>query len=115
MTKEIAHFPTASCTQLVEVLQSLGWRFEHPINSRITGWSNQGEEIILMSAEEAAAFLAAAVGHGVQLWADPDKDLFISCEKALQIYFDEFSPEESALLQTAMRVRGLRFEVRDYS
>ncbi|RRH80473.1 hypothetical protein EH244_30455 [Variovorax beijingensis] len=111
MTKEIAHLPGASCTQLLEVLRSLGWEFEHPISSEITGWSNQGEEIILISPEEAFAFLAAAVGHGVQLWAAPDKDLFLSCGETLQIYFDGFAPEESASLQSALRARGLELDV----
>ncbi|MDQ0570050.1 hypothetical protein QFZ42_001884 [Variovorax paradoxus] len=110
MTKEIAHLPAASCTQLLEALRSLGWRFEHPISAKITGWSNQGEEIGLISPEEAFAFLAAAVGHGVQLWAAPEKELFLSCGKTLQIYFDGFAPEESATLQTALRARGLKLD-----
>jgi hypothetical protein len=111
MTKKIAHLPKASCTQLLKALRLLGWRFEHPVSANITGWSNQGEEIILRSPEEAFAFLAAAVGHGVQLWAAPDKDLFLSCGETLQIYFDGLAPEESATLQTALRARGLELDV----
>ena len=111
MTKEIARLPPESCAQLLEVLQILGWRFEHPISAKITGWSNQGEEIILMSPEEAFAFLAAAAGHGIQLWAAPDKALFLSCGETLQIYFDGFSAEESASLQAALRGGGLELGV----
>lgn len=111
MTKEIAHLPAAHCTQLLEVLRSLGWEFEHPVSAEITGWSNQGEEIILISPEEAFAFLAEASGHGIQLWAAPDKDLFLSCGKMLQIYFDGLSAEESASLRAALRVGGLELDL----
>jgi len=111
MTKEIAHLPAASCTQLLEVLRSLGWQFEHPVSAEITGWSNQGEEIILTSPEEAFALVTAAVGHGAQLWAAPDKELFLSCGETLQIYFDGFTPEESASLQAALRAGGLELDV----
>ncbi|WP_431112933.1 hypothetical protein [Variovorax paradoxus] len=76
MTKEIARLSPASCVQLLDALQALGWRFEHPLSAEITGWSNLGEEIGLISPEEAFVFLTAAVGHGVQLWAAPGKDLF---------------------------------------
>ena len=113
MTKEMARLSPASCVQLLDALQALGWRFEHPINAEITGWSNLGEEISLISPEEAFVFLTAAVGHGVQLWAAPGKDLFLSCGKALQIYFDGFTPEESTSLQAALRARGLKFDVSD--
>lgn len=111
MTKEIAHLPATRCAQLLEVLRSLGWEFEHPVSGEITGWSNQGEEIILISPEEAIAFVAAGVGHGIQLWAAPEKDLFVSCGEMLQIYFDGFSAEESASLQAALRAGGLELVV----
>jgi hypothetical protein len=111
MTKEIARLSPASCVQLLDVLQALGWRFEHPISAEITGWSNLGEEISLVSSEEAFVFLTAAVGHGVQLWAAPGKDLFLSCGEMLQIYFDGFSPEESAALRAALRAGGLELAV----
>lgn len=113
MTKEIARLSPASCVQLLDALQALGWRFEHPISAEITGWSNLGEEISLVSSEEAFVFLTAAVGHGVQLWAAPGKDLFLSCGKALQIYFDGFTPKESASLEAALRGRGLKLDVSD--
>jgi hypothetical protein len=113
MTKEIARLSPASCVQLLDALQALGWKLEHPISAEITGWSNLGEEIGLISREEAFVFLTAAVGNGVQLWAAPGKDLFLSCGKALQIYFDGFSPEESASLQAALRACGLNFDVSD--
>jgi hypothetical protein len=113
MTKEIARLSPASCVQLLDALQALGWEFEHPVSAEITGWSNLGEEISLISPEEAFVFLIAAVGHGVQLWAAPDKDLFLSCGKTLQIYFDGFTPEESTSLQAALRARGLKFDVSD--
>ncbi|MEJ1126402.1 hypothetical protein V9L20_02425 [Variovorax sp. CCNWLW225] len=111
MTKEIARLPPESCAQLLEVLRSLGWEFEHPVSAEITGWSNQGEEIILISPEEAVVFVSAAVGHGVQLWAVPGKELFLSCGEMLQIYFDGFSQEESASLQAALRARGLKLDM----
>jgi hypothetical protein len=49
MTKEIAHLPAANCTQLLDVLGSLGWGVEHPITAEITGWSNQGEPQLLLA------------------------------------------------------------------
>lgn len=111
MTKEIARLRPERCAQLLKVLRSLGWEFEHPVSGEITGWSNQGEEIILNSPEEAIAFVAAGIGHGIQLWAAPGKDLFLSCGEMLQIYFDGFSAEESASLQAALRIAGLELDV----
>ncbi|MCJ9671458.1 hypothetical protein [Neorhizobium sp. SHOUNA12B] len=111
MTKEIARLSPASCLQLLDALQALGWKFEHPVSAEITGWSNLGEEIGLISPEEALVFLTLTAGHGVQLWAAPEKDLFLSCGKALKIYFDGFTPEESASLQAALRACGLKLDV----
>jgi hypothetical protein len=112
MTQEIARPPWRVANSCLRLYKYWGGGFQHPISAEITGWSNQGEETTLTSPEEAFAFLAAAVGHGVQLWAAADKDLFLSCGERLHIYFDGFSPAESASLQTSLRARGLKLDVR---
>lgn len=111
MTKEIASFPQESCARLLEVLHVLGWAFQNPSDSKITGWSNLGEEMTLESQEHARQVLDASVGHGVQLWEAPCQDLFISCNEYPRIYFDGLTANESLSLQAALREHGLTFEV----
>lgn len=111
MTKEIANFPRQSCAYLLEVLHALGWEFQNPIDSKITGWSNLGEEVALESSEHARRLLEASVGHGVQLWKAPCLDLFLSCNECARIHFGGFTTEESSALQAALRGHGLTFEM----
>lgn len=111
MTREIANFPPKSCAHLLDVLHALGWEFQNPGNAKITGWSNLGEEITLESPEHARHVLEASVGHGIQLWGSPCRDLFISCHEHPRMYLDGFTAEESSSLQVALRGYGLTFEM----
>ncbi len=113
MTKDLATFQREYLDRLLLALESLGYRYFHPIRNEITAWDSRGEEVVLTLKQEAIDFLRNGKG-GVQLWSSSEEDVFISIAAGkVRLYFDGFTQSEQDVLIKLLLDQGLLFTVTD--
>ena len=111
MSRYMATLESQDTDYVLRRLATVGFSLSNPDTGLITGFNEQGDQIVLDTLQEAAGFLTP--DRCLQLWQSPDQDLSVTRTTGGQIsvHFDGYSETETTTLLKQLVTNGLPHRV----
>jgi len=111
MSRIMATLESQDTGYVVSRLVSVGFSLSNPDSGLITGFNEQGDQIVLETLQMAIEFLAQ--DHCLQLWQSSDQDLSVTraIDGRISVHFDGYSESDTRALLKRLVTNGLPHSV----
>jgi len=107
MSRIMATLESKDTDYVVSRLVSVGFMLSNPDSGLITGFNEQGDQIVFDTLQVAIEFLAP--DHCLQLWQSSDQDLSVTraIDGRISVHFDGYSETDTRALLEQLVTNGL--------
>ena len=111
MSRYMATLESKDTDYVLSRLVTVGFSLSNPDTGLITGFDEQGDQMVLDTMQTATEFLAP--DRCLQLWQSPDQDLSVTraIDGQISVHFDGYSETEATALLRQLVTNGLPHRV----